>query len=86
MNKVLINVAEVSVPMCMPPPFLAELEVKVQLVSNGVLERLAIPPPEVFAVLSVKLQLVRTGELLKKSFIPPPEMDAELDVKLQLVN
>ena len=59
-------------PDPVPPPYLAVLPLKVQLVTVGLLlERLYIPPPRLSAVFPLKVQLLTAG-LLDSLDIPPP--------------
>ena len=71
-----------------PPPWLAELPVKVQLVSVGEEELLFIPPPwppEEADELPLKVHPVSKGEDEVMLYIPPPPSVAELPVNVQLV-
>ena len=67
-----------------PPLFIAELPVKIQLITVGLLETLHIPAPMLLAELPVKIQLITVGLLLFELHIPPPSL-AELPVKIQLI-
>ena len=67
-----------------PAPVSAELAVKMQSVSVGLLDELCIPPPRERAAFPLIVQLDRIGLLLSLD-IPPPCF-AQFPLKVQLAN
>ena len=79
------------IEVCIPPPKpyfpVAQLPLKVQLVSVGLLASLSIPPPAQPAELPLNVQFVSLG-LEEALCIPPPLYSpaAKLPLNVQLVN